>query len=298
MEESIKGNLILPRKPQLQILHKQSILDFGVMSADEKKNLKFAIKNCGEEPLDVKFEVIENWVSINPREISGLKKEEIKEIEISARPVDLKPGKQKLELLINSNDLLEKTKKILILAHIQEKEGTIELCPPYIELINIPPNQKSRTKIEVINTSGSSEVASVEVDIPQEASSWLSYEIKNHKNQLYINFKINPTDLTEERYETRVKIRELFSPYSSPLELPLSFTIAEKTNAITSKLKEAHTRENLGDLIKGLLYEEKKNEDNDILYTDQKTYIFKPTVIIATGIIIIIIIFLVIYMIR
>ena len=296
MSEEIKGNLVLPKKAQLQILHRHSVLDFGIMALNEEKSLKFSIKNCGEETLEANFEITEGWISINPSHISGLNKGETKEIEVKASPKNVKLGKQKLHLIIKSNDLLEKTKKILILLHIQEKVGNIELHPPSIELIKISPKQETRTKIEVKNINDESEMASVEVEVDPKDADWLSYEISAHKNQLYINLNINPKNLTEEKYDTKIKVRELFSPYALPIEVPISFTIAPKTHKITSKLKEGPSKEKVGDFIKGLIYEEKEEENDDILYTDQKSYRFKPATIIILGIIVFAIIFLALYL--
>lgn len=289
MSEEIKGELILPKKPQLQILHRQSILDFGVISNSQKKSLSFSLKNCGEELLEAKLSATEQWIKVNPPSIN-LNKGEIAEIEVVAEPKDVELGKHTMDIQIESNDLLEKTKSIYTLAHVQEYAIPIELNPSSIKLEEISPTKNMSVKVEVINKSDPSEQASVEVEIDPKNASWLTYEIKGHKNQLYINFNINPKKLDTGNYETKIRVRELFSPYSSPLELPLSFAIPSEELKIKDQLKAPQTKEKIGEFIKNLIFEEKKEEDSDILYTDQKTYSFKPSAIIAGGFLLLIII--------
>ena len=287
MPEDIKGELVLPQKPQMQILNRQDVLDLGSIFRGSTKSLKFAIKNCGEEILKASFSTTENWVSVVPS-ITELNKGEICEIEVKAKPEDIRPGRQKGTLIIKSNDLLEETKTIYILAQIQEATKSIELYPDYIEL-GIIWQQKAKTvKVEVKNTLNPSEIVSVDVEVNPDAS-WLSYElITGHKNQSYINFKINSHKLSPGDYSTIVRVREMFSPDSFPLDLPISFTISEERPRITTKLNKSETRENVGNFIKKLVYQEQ--EQDDIIYTDQKTYSTNQIAYIVIPIVILIIV--------
>lgn len=282
MNEEIKGELILPVKPQLQILNRQSVLDFGIISNGTVKNLKFAIKNCGQQSLHVNFSTSEDWISTDP--VSAvLDKGEIREISVIAEPGNIKSGRQKITLLVNSNDLLEQAKQIYILAQIEENSAPIELNPPSLSLGTILPKKIKSVKVEVKNTDNSEEAPSVEVEIHPDDSSWLSYEIEGVKSHLYINFKINPRNMEPGDYKRVVKIREIFSPDASPLELPLSFTVPVENDRKTTGLE---TKENVGNFIKGLVFKEEENDD--ILYTDQKTYSTSQSIYIVIAVIVII----------
>ena len=282
MNDEIKGELVLPVKPQLQILNRQSVLDFGIIYNGTVKHLKFAIKNCGHQSLHVNFSAGEDWISTDPAS-AVLDKGEVREITVSAEPEKIKSGRQKITLLVNSNDLLEQTKQIYILAQVEENSASIELNPPALFLDSILPKKVKSVKVEVKNTGDSEETPSVEVEINPDDSSWLSYEIEGLKNHLYINFKINPKIMEPGDYKTVVKIREIFSPDASPLELPLSFTVPMENDRKTTGLE---TKENVGNFIKGLVFKEEENDD--ILYTDQKTYSTSQFIYIIIAVIVII----------
>ncbi|MEQ8167945.1 MAG: hypothetical protein ABRQ38_03540 [Candidatus Eremiobacterota bacterium] len=282
MNDEIKGELVLPVKPQLQILNRQSVLDFGIIYNGTVKHLKFAIKNCGHQSLHVNFSAGEDWISTDPAS-AVLDKGEIREITVSARPEDIKSGRQKITLLVNSNDLLEQARQINILAQIEENSAPIELNPQILSLDSILPKKIKSVKIEVKNTDNSEEAPSVEVEINPDDSYWLSYEIEGVKSHLYINFKINPKIMEPGDYKTVIRIREIFSPDATPLELPLSFTVPSENDRKTAGLD---TKENVGNFIKGLVFKEEENDD--ILYTDQKTYSTSQFIYIAIAVIVII----------
>jgi hypothetical protein len=284
VSNEIKGELVLPIKPQLQILNRQSVLDFGIISNGTVKNLKFAIKNCGQQSLQVNFSTSEDWVSTEPAS-AVLDKGEVREITVTAEPKEMKSGRQKITLLVNSNDLLEQTKQIYILAQIEENSASIELNPPSLSLEWIVPKKIKSVKVEVKNRDDSEESPSVEVEINPEDSSWLSYDIEGFKSHLYINLKINPKNMEPGDYKTVVKIREIFSPDASPLELPLSFTVPMENERKTSGLD---TKENVGNFIKGLVFKEEENDD--ILYTDQKTYSTSQSIYIVIAVIVLILV--------
>ena len=148
MNEEIKGDLVLPVKPQLQILNRQSVLDFGIIYNGTVKHLKFAIKNCGHQSLHVNFSTSEDWISTDPAS-AVLDKGEVREITVSAEPEKIKSGRQKITLLVNSNDLLEQTKQIYILAQVEENSASIELNPPALFLDSILPKKVKSVKVEV-----------------------------------------------------------------------------------------------------------------------------------------------------
>lgn len=282
VNNEIKGELVLPVKPQLQILNRQSVLDFGIISNGNVKHLNFAIKNCGHQSLQVNFSTSEDWISTEPAS-AVLDKGEIREITVSAEPKEIKSGRQKITLLVNSNDLLEQTKQINILAQIEENSAPIELNPPALSLDSILPKKIKSVKVEVKNTDNSEEAPSVEVEINPDDSSWLSYEIEGVKSHLYITFKINPRNMEPGDYKRVVKIREIFSPDAAPLELPLSFTVPVENDRKTAGME---TKENVGNFIKGLVFKEEENDD--ILYTDQKKYSTSQFIYIVIAVIVII----------
>ncbi|OQA13864.1 MAG: hypothetical protein BWY64_03451 [bacterium ADurb.Bin363] len=86
----------------------------------------------------------------------------------------------------------------------------------------------------------------------------------------------------------RIYRETVFSPDSFPLDLPISFTISEERPRITTKLNKSETRENVGNFIKKLVYQEQ--EQDDIIYTDQKTYSTNQIAYIVIPIVILIIV--------